>query len=105
CRGRRHFASRCHALRRVHWVSPSSRIVRGEPYTAVFTLCASIAFARWLRRGPNGARRILSRSRPDREHIFDGSPEPIDGALRVNLSQAGLGLELKQNDVAKYRVA
>ena len=37
--------------------------------------------------------------------FFDGSPEPIDGALRVNLSQAGLGLELKQNDVAKYRVA
>jgi L-alanine-DL-glutamate epimerase-like enolase superfamily enzyme len=36
--------------------------------------------------------------------FFDGFCEPIDGYMRPDLSHGGMGLELKQKDVAKYKV-
>ena len=36
--------------------------------------------------------------------FFEGNPEPVDGALQVDLGRPGLGLELKRNDVSKYRI-
>jgi L-alanine-DL-glutamate epimerase-like enolase superfamily enzyme len=37
------------------------------------------------------------------EHmLFDGAPEPVDGALRPDLSRPGMGLELKRADAARY---
>ena len=36
--------------------------------------------------------------------FFEGNPQPVDGALQVDLGRPGLGLELKRNDVSKYRI-
>ena len=36
--------------------------------------------------------------------FFDGVPEPDDGALKPDLSRAGMGLELKRNDIEKFRL-
>jgi hypothetical protein len=39
------------------------------------------------------------------EHmIFDGALDPVDGELRPDLSRPGMGLELKLQDAAPYRV-
>jgi L-alanine-DL-glutamate epimerase-like enolase superfamily enzyme len=39
------------------------------------------------------------------EHMFfDGVPTPIHGELRPDLSRAGMGLEFKRSDAAKYAV-
>jgi len=35
--------------------------------------------------------------------FFDGVPEPNDGALKPDLSRAGMGLELKYSDIEKFR--
>ena len=37
--------------------------------------------------------------------FFDGNPEAIGGALRVDLGRAGMGLELKESDAEKYRIS
>ncbi len=37
--------------------------------------------------------------------FFEGVPQPIDGALRPNLSRPGLGLEFKRKDAEKYAVS
>jgi len=34
--------------------------------------------------------------------FFDGTPEPVQGTLRPDLSRPGLGLELKRSDAARY---
>ena len=34
--------------------------------------------------------------------LFDGAREPVNGALVPDLSRAGLGLELKRGDAARY---
>ena len=34
--------------------------------------------------------------------LFDGTPEPVHGTLRPDLSRPGLGLELKRSDAARY---
>src|SRR5581483_6685828 len=36
--------------------------------------------------------------------FFDGAAEPVDGALRPDLSRPGLGLELKRADAEGFRV-
>ena len=36
-------------------------------------------------------------------HTVGGS-DLVDGALQVDLGRPGLGLELKRNDVSKYRI-
>src|SRR5436189_295712 len=36
--------------------------------------------------------------------FFEGNAEPVNGALQVDLDRPGLGLELKRNDVSKYRI-
>jgi L-alanine-DL-glutamate epimerase-like enolase superfamily enzyme len=36
--------------------------------------------------------------------FFDGAAQPSDGHLSPDLSRPGLGIELKRNDLAKYRV-
>lgn len=36
--------------------------------------------------------------------LFDGTPEPVGGALRPDLSRPGIGLELKQADAKRYAV-
>jgi L-alanine-DL-glutamate epimerase-like enolase superfamily enzyme len=38
------------------------------------------------------------------EMIFDGAAHPVNGSLRPNLSQPGLGLELKRADAEKFQV-
>jgi L-alanine-DL-glutamate epimerase-like enolase superfamily enzyme len=37
--------------------------------------------------------------------LFDGVPEPADGALRPDRSRPGLGLELKRKEAEQWRVA
>jgi hypothetical protein len=34
--------------------------------------------------------------------LFDGTVEPVDGALHPDLSRPGLGLEFKRADATKY---
>jgi L-alanine-DL-glutamate epimerase-like enolase superfamily enzyme len=34
--------------------------------------------------------------------FFDGTPEPVQGTLRPDVSRPGLGLELKRSDAARY---
>lgn len=36
--------------------------------------------------------------------FFDGTPQPVDGALHADLSRTGFGLELKYADAEKYKV-
>lgn len=36
--------------------------------------------------------------------LFDGAPEPVDGALHPDPSRPGFGLELKRSDAASYAV-
>lgn len=36
--------------------------------------------------------------------LFDGTPQPVDGALHADLSRPGLGLEFKYADAEKYKV-
>lgn len=36
--------------------------------------------------------------------LFDGTPQPVDGALHVDLARPGLGLEFKNADAEKYKV-
>jgi L-alanine-DL-glutamate epimerase-like enolase superfamily enzyme len=36
--------------------------------------------------------------------LFDGTSEPISGALKPDLSRPGIGLELKHNDAERYRI-
>jgi L-alanine-DL-glutamate epimerase-like enolase superfamily enzyme len=39
------------------------------------------------------------------EHmLFDGAPEPVDGALRPDPSRPGLGIEFKRSDAERYQV-
>jgi L-alanine-DL-glutamate epimerase-like enolase superfamily enzyme len=38
------------------------------------------------------------------EMFFDNLPKPSDGALTPDLSQPGMGLELKRSDIEKFRV-
>jgi L-alanine-DL-glutamate epimerase-like enolase superfamily enzyme len=37
--------------------------------------------------------------------FFDGAQQPVEGALKPDLSRPGFGLELKETDCAKYEVA
>jgi L-alanine-DL-glutamate epimerase-like enolase superfamily enzyme len=37
--------------------------------------------------------------------LFDGVPEPVDGALRPDRSRPGFGLELKRQDAERWRVS
>ncbi|MGD9893644.1 MAG: enolase C-terminal domain-like protein [Dehalococcoidia bacterium] len=37
--------------------------------------------------------------------LFDGVPEPVDGCLRPDPDRPGLGLELKRQEAARWRVA
>jgi L-alanine-DL-glutamate epimerase-like enolase superfamily enzyme len=37
------------------------------------------------------------------QRFFDGAPEPVDGALRPDLSRPGNGLELRRADAERYR--
>jgi hypothetical protein len=40
------------------------------------------------------------------EHmLFDGAPTPQQGAIRPDLSRAGLGLVFKQRDAERYLAA
>jgi L-alanine-DL-glutamate epimerase-like enolase superfamily enzyme len=36
--------------------------------------------------------------------LFDGVQQPTDGALRPDLTRPGLGLELRRDEAARYRV-
>lgn len=36
--------------------------------------------------------------------FFDGVPEPDDGALKPDLSRVGMGVELRRNDIEKFRL-
>ena len=36
--------------------------------------------------------------------LFDGTPQPVNGALHADLSRPGLGLEFKSQDAEKYKV-
>ena len=36
--------------------------------------------------------------------LFDGVPQPEDGALNPDLSRPGMGLELKRSDAEKFRI-
>jgi L-alanine-DL-glutamate epimerase-like enolase superfamily enzyme len=36
--------------------------------------------------------------------LFDGAPQPVDGALAADLTRPGLGLELKRPDAARFAV-
>ena len=36
--------------------------------------------------------------------MFDGVPEPVDGALHPDLSRPGNGLELRRADAERYAV-
>jgi L-alanine-DL-glutamate epimerase-like enolase superfamily enzyme len=38
------------------------------------------------------------------EKFFEGNPEPIEGALHLDLSRPGNGLQLKSKDVEQYRI-
>lgn len=36
--------------------------------------------------------------------LFDGTPQPVDGALHADMSRPGIGLELKVSDAEKYKL-
>ncbi len=36
--------------------------------------------------------------------LFDGAPQPKDGAIRADLSRPGLGLEFKLQDARQFAV-